>query len=111
MTTAGNLDRRIAIKRRMRVGDDGHGNYIYEWVPLATVSASRADVSDTERAAYGGIVSELVSRFVIRAGGPAGTVGAADRLDYDGETWDIMGVKETKQGRNRFLEITAKAGG
>ncbi len=111
MTTAGDLDRRITIERSSIIGDDGFGNPVYGWAPLATVAASRADVSDTERVAYGGIIAELVSRLVIRAGGPAGTVHSFDRLDYDGESWEIMGVKETKQGRNRFLEITAKAGG
>jgi SPP1 family predicted phage head-tail adaptor len=107
MTAAGDLDRRITIERSEIVGDDGFGNPVYDWAPLATVSASRFDVSDTERVAYGTIVSQLVSRFVIRAGGVAGTVRAVDRLSYDGGTWEIMGVKETKQGRNRFLEITA----
>lgn len=111
MPAIGDLDRRITIERRMRVGDDGRGNVIYEWVPLATVSASRTDVSDSERVAYGGIVSELVSRFVIRDAGPQATVKASDRLSHDGEAWNVMGVKETKDGRNRFLEITAKRGG
>jgi SPP1 family predicted phage head-tail adaptor len=110
MTTAGDLDRRITIERST-FGDDGYGNPVYEWEPLATVAASRADVSDTERVAYGGIVSELISRFVIRAGGPAGTVKPVDRLAYDGRIWDIMGVKEARAGRKRFLEITAKAEG
>ncbi|MHA6642974.1 phage head closure protein [Mesorhizobium sp. A623] len=111
MTGTGSLDRRIVIERYTVVGDDGAGNQIVEWLPLATVSASRSDVSDTERVAYGGIVSELVSRFVIRNGGPQATVNSVDRFAYDGLTWEILGVKETKEGRNRFLEITAKMGG
>jgi SPP1 family predicted phage head-tail adaptor len=110
MTAAGDLDRRITIERSEIVGDDGFGNPIYEWGPLATVAASRADVSDTERVAYGTIISELVSRFVIRAGGAAASVNAVDRLAYEGDRWEILGVKETKQGRNRFLEITAVKG-
>lgn len=111
MVAIGNLDRRITIERQMLVGDDGYGNTIYDWGPLATVAASRLDVSDTERVAYGGLFSELISRFVIRAAGAAGSVYPTDRLAYDGKHWDISGVKETKHGRNRFLEITAKTGG
>ncbi|MCT8999635.1 phage head closure protein [Chelativorans intermedius] len=111
MTAAGDLDRRIVIERSIVVGHDEYNYPIYDWQPLATVSASRSDVSDTERAAYGTIVSELVSRFVIRAGGLQSSVRPTDRLAYDGRTWNIMGVKETKAGRNRFLEITAKTGG
>ncbi|MDN5928709.1 MAG: phage head closure protein [Hyphomicrobiales bacterium] len=111
MTAAGDLDRRVVIERYEVTGSDGAGGTIKDWVPLATVSASRSDVKDTERVAYGGIVSELVSRFVIRNAGAAAGVTPADRLAYDGKTWEILGVKETKQGRNRFLEITAKVGG
>lgn len=110
MTAAGDLDRRIVIERSTTVPDGGGGHTV-TWTELATVAASRSDVKDTERVAYGTIVSELVSRFVIRAGGPAGTVDPVDRLAYEGDTWAILGVKETKQGRNRFLEITAKLGG
>lgn len=43
--------------------------------------------------------------------GPAATVSAADRLAHKGEPWEIMGVKQTLAGRNRFLEITAKREG
>jgi SPP1 family predicted phage head-tail adaptor len=109
MTGAGDLDRRITIERRFRVGSSA-GNTVYEWRLLANVAARRLDVSDAERVAYGGIVSEAIRRFTIRAQGPQGKIIAADRIQYDGRTWGIMGVKETRDGRNRFLEITAKAG-
>jgi SPP1 family predicted phage head-tail adaptor len=111
MTAIGALDRQITIRRYTVVGDDGYGNIIHDWADLVTVAASRMDVSDTERVAYGGIVSELISRFVIRHAGPAATVNAADRLAHKGEPWEIMGVKQTLAGRNRFLEITAKREG
>lgn len=113
MPSIGELDRRISIERL-------ESGFIYDefgnpfpstiWEELATVWASRADVSDTERLAGGGIISELVSRFVIRAVGPQASVRPSDRLAYNGATWNIMGVKETKDGRSRFLEITAKKG-
>ncbi|KPH80567.1 phage head closure protein [Bosea vaviloviae] len=111
MTTAGDLDRRIVIERFVVVGDDGYGNEITEWRELASIAASRLDVSDTERVAFGRLVSTRVSRFVIRAAGPQASVNAVDRLAHDGLTWEIIGVKEAKDGRNRFLEITAAAGG
>lgn len=109
MTTGSDLDRRITIERYVVVGDDGFGNEIVEWQTLATVAASRHDVSDSERFAYGGIVSDTLRRFVIRAIGPQADVNGVDRLRYDGMVWNIVGVKETRDGRNRFLEITAKA--
>lgn len=107
MTAVGDLDQRITIERVDILGIDTFGNPICEWKPLATIAASRSDVSDTERVAYGAIVSRLVSRFVIRTGGPAASVNSVDRLAYEGVRWEILGVKETKQGRKRFLEITA----
>lgn len=107
MTAVGDLDRRITIERAAIVGDDGFGNPVYDWQPLAIVAASRVDISDAERAAYGGISATLRTRFVVRDGGAAGTVNPADRLSYDGKTWNITGVKETRDGRNRFLEISA----
>jgi SPP1 family predicted phage head-tail adaptor len=110
MTAAGDLDRRIVIERSTSVPDGG-GGHITTWTEIADVAASRRDVSDTERVAYGGIVSELISRFVIRDGGPAATVLPSDRLNHEGQVWNIMGVKEALDGRNRFLEITAKVGG
>lgn len=109
MITGSKLDRRLTIERFTVVGDDGYGNTIEEWQQLATVAASREDLSDKERFAYGGVFSETIRRFVIRAIGPQATLKGSDRLQYEGETWDIIGVKETREGRKRFLEITAKA--
>lgn len=109
MTTGSDLDRRITIERSMTVGDDGYGNPVVEWQTLAEVAASREDLSDSERFAYGGVISKTIRRFVIRAIGPQATVKGTDRLRYDGDTWDIIGVKETRDGRKRFLEITAEA--
>ncbi|WP_411034300.1 phage head closure protein [Shinella sp. BYT-45] len=108
MTTGSNLDRRIVIERSTRT-PNGYGGFVYVWAELATVAASRHDVSDSERFAYGGIVSDTLRRFVIRAIGPQAGVRSDDRLLYGGMVWNIVGVKETRDGRNRFLEITAKA--
>lgn len=111
MTTGSDLDRRVIIERYVVVGDDGYGNEVSEWQPLATVAAARRDVSDSERFAYGGIVSVILRRFIIRALGPQADVKGTDRLLYEDMVWNILGVKETKEGRNRFLEITAQAEG
>ena len=109
MTTGSDLDRRITIERYVVVGNDGAGSQITEWRVLANVAASRHDVSDSERFAYGGIISDTLRRFTIRANGPQANVSGKDRLRYENKVWNIIGVKETRDGRNRFLEITAKA--
>lgn len=111
MTTGSDLDRRITIERFTVVGSDGAGGQIVKWMPLATVAASRHDVSDSERFAYGGIVSDIIRRFVIRAIGPQAKIKGTDRLRYEDIVWNIVGVKETRDGRRRFLEITAQSEG
>jgi len=108
MTTGSNLDRRITIERYTEVSD-GHGGFDQIWAKLATVAASRKDVSDGERFAYSRIVADTVRRFVIRAIGPQATVTGTDRVRYDGATWNIIGVKETSDGRKRFLEIAVQS--
>lgn len=110
MTTGSDLDRRVTIERFSVIGDDGYGGQISDWAALATVAASRHDVSDSERFAYGGIISDTLRRFTIRANGPQASVTGADRLQYENKVWDIIGVKETRDGRKRFLEVTVKAG-
>lgn len=110
MTTGSDLDRRITIERYTVVGDDGYGGQIIDWVALAAVAAAREDISDSERFSYSGaLVSDLIRRFTIRSGGPQANVSGSDRLRYDGVVWNIIGVKETRDGRKRFLEITAQA--
>lgn len=109
MQTASNLDRRVTIER-YTVTDDGYGSEIHTWYPLVTVAASRADLSDAEKVSAGAVVSIVSSRFLIRDQGEAATVKAWDRLSHDGQIWNIAGVKQAREGRNRFLEISANMG-
>lgn len=104
---AGDLDRRIDIERVTEGSQNGFGEPSQTWSTLTTVAAQRMDVLDSEKIAAGQRDSALMSRFVIRSSSTARTVTPLDRLNHDGETWNITGVKETQQGRNRFIEITA----
>lgn len=105
--TAQELDRRITIERETETGRNEVNEPVLEWVALATVWARRRDASDGEREAAGQVGSTLMSRFVIRSTSTTRTVTPVDRLNYSGGTWNILGLKETEDGRNRFLEITA----
>lgn len=98
MTRASNLDQRIAIER---VQPGGVRSVI------ATVWASRVDLSDTQRMAVGNAWVRT-SRFVIRDSGAVTVVRANDFVMDAGKSLQVQGVKRTKDGRNRFLEITAK---
>lgn len=106
---AGDLDRRVTILRYSLEGDDGFGNPVPVYTPSETLWVKRSDLSDSERVAAYGIVASIVSRFIVRSSDAARTIGPADRLDHDGKEWNITGIKETKDGRHQFLEITAMA--
>ncbi|CCE96156.1 hypothetical protein SFHH103_01659 [Sinorhizobium fredii HH103] len=106
MPAIGKLDRRITIERETETGRNEVNEPILEWTALATVWARRRDASDGEREAAGQLGSTLMSRFVVRSSSVTRTVTPVDRLNYSGATWNILGVKEAEEGRNRFIEIT-----
>ncbi|MEY9196634.1 SPP1 family predicted phage head-tail adaptor [Sinorhizobium fredii] len=105
--TAQDLDRRITIERETEAGRDEVNEPVLEWTALATVWARRRDASDGEREAAGQVGSTLMSRFVVRSSSVTRAVTPVDRLNYSGAIWNILGVKEADEGRNRFIEITA----
>lgn len=107
---AGALDRRITIERQTEGAADSYNAKTVSWAALATVWAARTDVSDAEKTASAQIGSALATRFTVRSTATTRTVTTLDRIDYDGGRWNILGVKETKHGRNQYLEITAIRG-
>lgn len=102
---AGDLDRRIVIQRAT-VTYNALNEAVEAWGTYATVWAKRTDVSDGEKVAAGQVGSFLMSRFVVRSTTTTRAMKPTDRISYQG-TWNIHGIKETSDGRNRFLEITA----
>lgn len=110
MPGAGKLDRRVAIERFAVVGRNAFNEDVEDWTTLATAWAQRKDSSDLSKVEYLGaeqVSAFLMSRFVVRSSTIMKTVTPVDRLNYDGHLWNIKGVKETAEGRNRFIEITA----
>ncbi len=103
---AGDLDRRIVVQRFTTTTNEFNENTEI-WADLQKVWARRRDVSDGEKEAAGQVGSVLVSRFVVRSSIASRNFRATDRIFYDGAPWNIQGIKETNEGRNRFLEITA----
>jgi SPP1 family predicted phage head-tail adaptor len=107
MKDAGELDRRIAIERLTEGAQNGFGEPDETWAMLTTVWAGRKDVSDGEKVQAGQRSSALMSRFVIRSSSITKTVNTKDRIQTDARLWNILGAKETQEGRARFIEITA----
>jgi SPP1 family predicted phage head-tail adaptor len=106
MLAAAKLDRRIVLQRAT-FAQDATGQQIATWATLATVWASKQDVSDGERIAAAEVSAEITTRFQIRWGSPWSDLNPKDRVSYDGRTYDISAVKEI--GRRVGLEITAAA--
>lgn len=110
MPMIGSLDRRIVIERETVQARNAMNELVTVWSTLATVSARKRDFSDGEAREAGQVASHLTSRFVIRNAGPAASITPKDRINYAGSLWNITGVRETAEGRDRFLEITAVRG-
>ncbi len=109
MPGAGELDRRIKIERSTQTVDE-FNSPVEVWSTFITVWARRADSSDVVKTEVLGaeqVGSFLFSHFVIRSSAQAKTVTPTDRINYDGHIWNIKGTKETSEGRNRFIEISA----
>lgn len=105
MPGAGDLDRRIVIQRAT-VTPNEFNEPVKTWATYTTVWAKRTDVSDGERNAAGQVGAYLMSRFVIRSSTVSKAIKPTDRVSYDSAIWSIKGIKETQDGRNRFLEMT-----
>jgi head-tail adaptor len=106
MPSIGKLDRRIIVQRAT-VADDGFASEVDSWSDFVAVWAMRRDVSDGEKLATGQVGARLQSRFTVRSSNSTRTITPQDRVSHDGAFWEIVGVKETPDGRNRFIEITA----
>ncbi len=99
------LDRRIVIERATETLND-FNEPVQSWGTYATISAARLDASDGERFAAGQVGSFLVTWFRFRWNPITQAIKATDRVVYGGAIWQIQGPpKETRDGRNRFLEI------
>ncbi|WP_288430207.1 phage head closure protein [uncultured Agrobacterium sp.] len=105
---AGDLDRRITFQRSQETSNEMN-EPVENWSDLMTVWARRRDVSDSEKDAAGQVGGSLMSRFVVRSSEQAKAVLLTDRIFHDDKSWNIRGIKQADEGRNRFLEITAVA--
>ncbi|WP_322990889.1 phage head closure protein [Hoeflea sp.] len=105
MAGAGGLDRRIVIERAT-VTYNALNAPVETWATYATIWAARKDVSDGEKLAGGQVGASLSSRFTVRSSSKTKAIKPSDRVNYDGSIWSIFGIKETSEGRNRYLEIT-----
>jgi SPP1 family predicted phage head-tail adaptor len=101
---AGPLDRRVTI-RRAALAENDLGEQIETWSDLATVWASRAEVSNRERFAAQEVGATLVARYRIRYSQRLYDLSPRDRIVAEGTEHNITGVGLI--GRHEGFEITA----
>lgn len=107
---AGQLDRPVRFLRA-EVSDDGLQTRPGEFRPHGpVVFASRRDVSDAEKLSSGAVLAELTAHFRVRSSALTRGLTTADRLTCEGQTFNILGIKQA-DARGTFLEITAASAG
>lgn len=100
----GELNEVITLQRATITRND-LGEGVETWATLATRKARRDDVSDGEAIRAASVGAQLQTRFRIRYSSEVASLNARDRLQFDGQTYNITGVKVHK--RARWLEISA----
>ena len=97
---AGNMDRRITIRRFSVTGDDGYGNQIEAWADHATVWAEVRQSAGKEFMEAGRIGDERKVVFRIRF---MAALTVADRVAYQGAEHDTVEIREL--GRKQGIEL------
>lgn len=103
---AGALDRRVTLRHATITKDEYNAN-VETWADLATVWASKADISDAERVRAQQTGARVTTRFQIRWNTTVSALTTRDQLVCEGRTYQVAAIKE--MGRRSGLEITATA--
>jgi head-tail adaptor len=105
--TASKLDRRCQFWRAT-LEDDGFGQ-VQVWAKHGyPVWALREDVKDGERWRAAEVQASITSRFQVRSSEFTRDLDPRDRIECEGEQFNIVGVKQASQyGRRQLIEITA----
>ncbi|MEW9808595.1 phage head completion protein [Mesorhizobium marinum] len=107
MARAGARNRLITLSRDgVQTGTNDFNEPVYGPAVTFDRLASRHDVSDGEKVAAGQVGAFLMTRFAVLSDPETRAVTPAYRLSHDGAAYNILGVKETSEGRQRFIEIT-----
>lgn len=100
------MDRKIVLQRFTETRD-AFNEPVKTWATLATRSASYEPIRDGERFRASETAADASARFVIRYSATVADLNPKDRLTFNGDTYEIVNVKEI--GRREGIEITAAA--
>ncbi len=103
---AGDLDKRIRFERATNIRDELGGQGVSAWALLFNVWANKTDVQDSEKFAVDERSATLSVRWTVRSSTQVKGVTPKDRIIYEGLEYEIMGVKETGHGRNKYVEFS-----
>ncbi|MCC5984538.1 MAG: head-tail adaptor protein [Rhodobacteraceae bacterium] len=105
--TASKLDRKAQFHRRTLT--QGAFGMEESWAPHGQpVWALRADITDGERWRAGEVAASVTTRFQVRSTEFTRGIDPRDRIECEGELFEIVGVKQASQyGRRQLIEITA----
>jgi head-tail adaptor len=103
----GQMDRNIEIMRRTDSPLDRFGEAPKEAVVVWTAYAGRRQTSGREFLAAGEVTPEKIAVFMTRWIDIQPPLTAGDLVRCDGQTWDILEVREL--GRRAGLELKCKA--
>ena len=103
---SGALDRSLILRKRT-VANNTLGEPVETFTDLATVRASKTDISDGEKVRAQQVGAEITTRFQIRWSVNWSDLNPKDRVTCDLREYEIVGVKEL--GRREGIEITACA--
>lgn len=102
----GNMNRRLAILRRVQTGTDDLNSPVYEWQAWRTVWAERVAKREDEQFSADLRQRYAVRRVIFRISYLAG-ISEVDRLECEGVTYDVKGLREL--GFREGTEITAES--
>lgn len=107
MGIASTLDRQTRFHRFTMV-DDGYG-MSEVWAPHGgPVWALRQDVTDGEKWRAAEVQASISTRFLVRSTEFTRDISPLDRIECEGELFNITGTKQAaKYGRHQLIEITA----
>lgn len=109
MIKAGDLDRRVTIRRATTTIDPGSGQQIEAWVDLMTLSASWRRASAREVLAAAEIQAIVTDVFVVRWSATTATITPEDRLVYQGREYNLAEATEMGRREGMMLRGSARA--
>jgi SPP1 family predicted phage head-tail adaptor len=107
---AGDLDRRITVQRSTRVpANPDFNEEIDVWSNLVTIWAKRADASAGEAYRAQEVGAQISCRFTVRYSNVTKTISPLDRIVFNDKVFNVTGVREPVNTRNKWIEIDCVA--